>query len=103
MRLLPCDRVGCTLPATIHHNGEHFCSPACQLIAEEQERRLRREARGRLAQARDRRGELSTSLAGALAVLALSYCLLGGYQPEAGGANHWKGEKLVARGDAPWK
>lgn len=99
--ITPCDNPGCCLPATLHFNGGHFCSPACQA----RNRQIEQEARLQLAERRDAalarradRGDLGFAWTCALIVCFLAYGLVGGYQMQEANAAKWQGTKLVARG-----
>jgi hypothetical protein len=96
-----CDNPGCTLPATIHFNGGHFCSPACQA----RNKQIEQSAKLHLAERRDAalarrasQGNIGVLWGGALVALLLAYCLCGGYQMQEENAAKWQGQKLVARG-----
>lgn len=95
-----CDNPGCLCPATIHFNGGHFCSPACQSRV----RQIEQSAKLQLAERRDAalarrasQGNLGT-WSMALVALVMAYCLCGGYQIQEESATKWQGQKLVARG-----
>jgi len=100
-RFLSCSH--CNQPMVlplVEHNGEMFCSGVCHRAHQAQEREMRTEARQRMEMARDRRGQLSVGMSGALVCLLLAWCLLGGYQQAEANVSHWKGDKLRISGGA---
>ena len=101
----PCARPNCQRPAVIHFNGQGYCSNECIEAARAEERTLRGEARLRMEQARDARGQISTALS--CAVMALTVLCLCISSLDRPASKHWQGAKLrssqgaklIARGE----
>ena len=89
----PCARPQCQLPAAIHFNGESYCSSACLEAAQAEERTLRGEARLRMEQGRDARGQISAQLSCLLAIVVAGAIYLSSFDRPV---KRWQGPRLIA-------